>query len=188
MLFTCRSTESKSWPSLSILCEKERGRSKFQWGEMLKQAVQNNLMFLQFTQGWKCTTTVSSENQSCLSCHITYTHTLCIHGCVYMHNTPGCVVDEGFCVVLREIIRLKLFTGGDTGPSLFCRSTCWWERSANACRAYIPTHTHKSILNITQTHAQLNSTDVVLPSMRNMRWSSSSTVDPGKRGLPVIIS
>lgn len=100
--------------------------------------------------------------------------------------TPGRVVDQGLRLVLGEIVRLKLLTGGDAGPSLFSGSTCWKYRDVTEAQA---TNVTKSVLEQSQeAKARRDSSGVLSPRMRNMRCSSSSTVEPGNRGLPVIIS
>lgn len=57
--------------------------------------------------------------------------------------TPGRVVDEGLRLVLGEIVRLKLLTGGDARPSLVSRSTCWKYRDVTEAQ---PMNVTKSVL------------------------------------------
>lgn len=100
---------------------------------------------------------------------------------------PWCVIDKGFSAVQGKIVGLELFTGGHARPSLFCGSACYKEKRVNqstvVCSVQRRTHIKSGMIYRTRVDSAW-----VPPRTRNMRWSSSSTVDPGKRGLPVIIS
>lgn len=153
MLFiTCRSIDSKSRPSLSILCHKKE--ESFVTNHICYTKHKRKLpqMFYIFKNdtGKICCELNVKKSDAKKSQNI-WDLLKCLKNISVKKNRifffffqiilcrqwrrrkpdciPGCVVDEGLRLVVRETVSLKLLAGGDTRPRLFSRSTCGLQRT-----------------------------------------------------------
>lgn len=96
---------------------------------------------------------------------------------------PGGMIDDWLGFVFGEVVGFKLFDRRDSWPVLLCR--CSWSHTVTH---RLP-RSIKQVITCGETSELLKrSCRKCSPSSLKMRWSSSSTVEPGNRGRPAAIS